>query len=379
MNEQALEFQALRLVEADLLQQTGGDSILWCGRAATALRWAYQLAIAMAPHISHPEVILPAISCATPANTARMAGLKPRFADVDLSTGLVTLESIQARCTEHTCAVVVIHLFGATAELNVIADWCRSKQIILIEDAAQALGAVLPDGRAVGSAGDMTVYSFNRTKILECGGGALLVRSSALAGYVDDIIRQYAPPLEQDQAISAQLSLSYRNLHHGLVTLLRYRAVPQVADVFLPIASAYDSLYMRAMQHPEHLARAWDRLSDILELRYRHATLYANALAGGPWRLLNGWRESGVCWRYALLVDFPEQLVAFSEAVRHDGFHVSNLYWPVNQFFYPDDACPNADAFARAIVNLWVDDSINSDIIEHNVESLWKHAERYAQ
>ena len=54
-------------------------------------------------------------------------------------------------------------------------------------------------------------------------------------------------------------------------------------------------------------------------------------------------------------MNFPDKLVDFSEAVRRDGFHVSNLYWPVNDFFRPSDPCPNADHFARRVVNLWVD------------------------
>jgi len=131
------------------------------------------------------------------------------------------------------------------------------------------------------------------------------------------------------------------------------------------------------MKDPNALATAWQGLPTLLEQRYRKAEVYAKKLAGGPWQLLNGWRESEVCWRYSLLVNFPDQLVPFSESVRHDGFHVSNLYWPLNQFFRPDDVCPNADSFARRIVNLWVDDSIEINWIQRCSVSLWKHIDKY--
>src|SRR5262249_23706863 len=128
----------LESVERDLLRQTSGAAVMWSGRAATALYWAYRLACYPETTIS-AEVIVPAISCATPANVALLAGLVTRFADVNPETGLISLESIQARWTPRTRAVVFIHLFGQTAELEPIIAWCRSKNIVLVEDVAQAL------------------------------------------------------------------------------------------------------------------------------------------------------------------------------------------------------------------------------------------------
>jgi hypothetical protein len=75
-------------------------------------------------------------------------------------------------------------------------------------------------------------------------------------------------------------------------------------------------------------------------------------------------------------VNFPDRLVPFSEAVRRDGFHVSNLYWPVNDFFRPTDVCPNADLFARRIVNLWVDNTVDPDWVERCANSFLKNAPR---
>src|ERR1043166_4666223 len=157
----------LRSAEADLLQQAGDGEIVWCGRAATALYWAYCVAQESNGQIAQPEVILPAISCATPANVALLGGFTPRFADVTPETGLPSLQSIQARATPRTRAVVFIHLFGQTADLRPLADWCRSRNIVLIEDIAQALGARLSDGRPAGAAGDISVYSSKKTKILD--------------------------------------------------------------------------------------------------------------------------------------------------------------------------------------------------------------------
>ncbi len=368
----------LQPVEADLLRHTGGAAVEWYGRAATALYRSYQIArrIGSAPE-AKAEVILPSISCSTPANAALLAGVTPRFADVDPATGMSTLETIQQRWTPNTCAVVFIHLFGQTADLRPLARWCREKQVLLIEDIAQALTARTPDGASVGSNGDLAVYSFNPTKILECGGGALLIRSENLVSISKEVSAVDPLPQEIGDADARTLGLSYRNLHHSLVALLRERAIDEISSAFLKLQPAFRGLYLRRMKHPAALANAWPELMPKVRHRYLNAQQYEAALSNGPWKLISQWQDSGVCWRYSLLVDFPEKLVEFSEAVRRDGFHVSNLYWPVNDFFRPSDSCPQANRFAGRIVNLWVDQSVDQQWVQRCAQSALRNAERF--
>jgi dTDP-4-amino-4,6-dideoxygalactose transaminase len=368
--------QMLQPVEAELNSQTGGHALQWYGRAATALYRAFQFARRLHGNAPNVEVILPSISCATPANTALLAGVTPRFADVDPELGMPTLSSIRERCTSNTGAVVFIHLFGQTADIKDLRDWCREKGILLIEDLAQALGASLPDGAPAGSLGDLSVFSFNPTKILECGGGALLIRRPELVEPAAQLSKSDPLPLEIHQAQAAILSLSYRNLHHSLVALMRSRAADEISSAFLKLQPAFRSLYLRRIKNPAALLKAWDQLDHVLEHRLKNAEQYDQLLGDSGWRRLSQWRHSGVCWRYSLLVDFPDQLVPFSEAVRRDGFHVSNLYWPVNDFFRPSDACPNAENFARRIVNLWVDNSVDDQWVSNCAKSLLRNRPR---
>jgi dTDP-4-amino-4,6-dideoxygalactose transaminase len=287
-----------------------------------------------------------------------------------------TLESFQRRWTPQTCAVVFIHLFGQTADLGPLAEWCRSKSILLIEDLAQALGARLPGGAAAGSVGDLSVYSFNPTKILECGGGALLIRSQKLTAVSAELAESDPLPPEIDAEQAKALALSYRNLHHSLVGLLRARAIDNVSSAFLKLQPAFRTLYLREMKNSAALVSAWSQLPHVLQHRYRNAQQYEEVLAGADWQLLNQWQQSGVCWRYSLLVNFPEKLVEFSDAVRHEGFHVSNLYWPVNDFFRPSDLCPNAGQFARRVVNLWVDRTVDRQWVKECAHSLLRNADK---
>jgi len=377
----------LRTVEAELLEPSQAAAVAWAGRATTALVWAYRLAARRRPDVAEPEVLLPASTCVSAAHAALLAGVRARFVDADPESGLAGLPHCRQRVTSNTVAVLSVHHLGQAAEVQALAGWCRQRNLLLIEDVAQALGGCFPGGSPLGSRGDVAVFSFNRTKILECGGGALAVRDPELAAELRPVIeesgvvsarREPRPPaLETPRgALLAELGRSYRNLHHALVALLRMEVQEpaQIAPLFEQLRPGYAKLYLRPLQTAAALASEWPRLPDILERRRERAERYAERLAGGPWHLLDRWRESGVCWRFSLLVDDPAGLVEFSERVRSDGFHVSNLYWPANHFFAPGDHCPHAESIARRIVNLWVDDAVNLEWIDACCRSLWKHA-----
>ena len=370
--------QNFKVAERGLLEELNADAVFWSGRAATGLYHAYQLAKQRRPHISEPEVIVPAVMCATAANTALISGITPRFADVGVDTGLATLDTIKERLTENTIAVVVIHLLGHSVDIEPIVAWCKEHDLLLIEDPTQALGGKLPSGKIAGSAGDVTIYSFNNTKIIGAGNGVLVSRDSQTTEALCGIIEAGTLFPDIDDNIRLQLALSYRNLHHSLVGLLRLNTLPvqQISDAFMAVRSAYEPLYLRPVKPDIDLNTAWEALPESLERRLKMANIYQQKLAGhSKWQLLKGFQESGVCWRFSLLLNQPEQQVAFSEAVRRDGFHVSNLYWATNQFFNPGDVCGGAAYFSRRIVNLWVDDSVDADYVERCCDSLLKHAE----
>lgn len=105
----------------------------------------------------------------------------PIFVDVDPETCNVTAASIAARITSRTRAVIVTHLFGNPAVMGEIVDLCRTRNLPLIEDAAQALLARC-DGRLVGTIGDVGCFSLQQGKHITSGeGGFVLTDDDALA------------------------------------------------------------------------------------------------------------------------------------------------------------------------------------------------------
>ena len=131
------------------------------------------------------ELVIPAHTFTASAYPYVKRGVRLVWADVDRRTRVVTAESIEAALTPNTKAVVVVHLYGYIADMPEIAALCQERGLILIEDAAQAVGAEVA-GQKSGSFGDMGIFSFHSHKNLTTlgEGGMLYVRDPALAAVV---------------------------------------------------------------------------------------------------------------------------------------------------------------------------------------------------
>jgi dTDP-4-amino-4,6-dideoxygalactose transaminase len=100
-----------------------------------------------------------------------LAGARPVFADVDVRTGLIDLAAVEAAITPRTAAIVPVHLYGQTVDLEAFSALADRRKLFLLEDAAQAHGARWLDRRA-GSAGDAATFSFYPGKNLGAFGDA---------------------------------------------------------------------------------------------------------------------------------------------------------------------------------------------------------------
>lgn len=131
------------------------------------------------------EVIIPSHTFTASAYPYIKHGAAPVWADIDLKTRVIGVENIERVLTPKSKAVVVVHLYGYTADMPAIRDFCREKNLICIEDAAQAIGSGL-DGTKAGAFGDMGVFSFHSHKNLTTlgEGGMLYVADPELAKLV---------------------------------------------------------------------------------------------------------------------------------------------------------------------------------------------------
>ena len=120
------------------------------------------------------EVIVPDSTWIASAAPIVYLGATPVFADVDEHTWCLTAETIRAKISKRTKAVIVVDLYGNMPNMAEIKEVCTEFGIYMIEDAAEALGSKIGSERA-GSFGIGSVFSFHRTKTLTTGEGGMLL------------------------------------------------------------------------------------------------------------------------------------------------------------------------------------------------------------
>jgi dTDP-4-amino-4,6-dideoxygalactose transaminase len=123
------------------------------------------------------EVVIPGFTFFATGEAVSYTGATPVFADVDEGTFNLDPNSLKQRISSKTKAVIAVHLFGQCAALDQISEICKAKNLILIEDCAQCIGADY-DGRRAGSWGDFGGFSFYPTKNLAAAGDAGLVTTN---------------------------------------------------------------------------------------------------------------------------------------------------------------------------------------------------------
>lgn len=135
------------------------------------------------------EVILPSFTFVSTANAIVMRGATPVFVDVDARTLNIDPVAVEAAVTPRTRAIFAVHYAGFPADMDALRQIAEPRGLLLVEDAAQALGSTYK-GRAAGSLGDLGAFSFHETKNVISGeGGALTINRPELVQRAE-IIRE---------------------------------------------------------------------------------------------------------------------------------------------------------------------------------------------
>ena len=119
------------------------------------------------------EVITSPFSFVASANCAIYEGATPVFADIDPNTNNLDVAAVEGVVTERTKAIVAVDIFGYPCELDPLMELCERRDLVLVEDACEALGARYK-GRPLGSHGHPTTFAFYPNKQMTTGeGGAV--------------------------------------------------------------------------------------------------------------------------------------------------------------------------------------------------------------
>ncbi|KHL93564.1 aminotransferase DegT [Paenibacillus sp. IHB B 3415] len=143
------------------------------------------------------EVITTPMTFAASANCVLYQGGKPVFADIDPLTYNLDPARIKENITDRTKAIIPVHFTGQPAELDEIIQIARENNLIVIEDAAHALGAKYRN-KSIGSIGDMTMFSFHPVKHITTGEGGMITTNNPL--YYEKLLQFRTHGITRDQS-----------------------------------------------------------------------------------------------------------------------------------------------------------------------------------
>jgi len=150
------------------------------------------------------EVITTSMTFAASANCVRYLGGIPVFADIDPNTYNISPEAIKPLITQNTKAIIPVDFTGQPAELDQIMSLAKEHGLLVIEDAAHALGATYK-GRKIGSISDMTMFSFHPVKHITTGEGGIITTN----------IKDYYEKLIQFRSHGITRETTKLNEYHG--------------------------------------------------------------------------------------------------------------------------------------------------------------------
>ena len=283
------------------------------------------------------EVITTPLTFAATANCVLYQGGTPIFADIDSETLNVDPKEVEKKITSRTKAIIPVHFTGQPCDMDAIAEIVSRHGLMVIEDAAHALGAEYR-GQRVGSLSDMTVFSFHPVKLITTGEGGAVVT---------------------DEPELARRLRIFRN--HGITTEARERQ--EAGDWFYEMVDLGYNYRLTDIQCALGLSQM-DKLDDWLARRRDIAKRYDRAFAELPEVVIPVMKEDRIsAWHlYVIRLD-PERLrVGRAEvfaALRAENIGVNVHYIPVHlhpyyrkRFGYKRGDYPMAEAAYNQLITL---------------------------
>jgi perosamine synthetase len=206
------------------------------------------------------EVICPSLSFIATANSIAYTGATPVFGDIDLATYNLDPDRIEEVITPSTKAILVVHQIGLAARMNEILAIAARHGLLVIEDAACAIGAEYEDQLIGRPLGTMACFSFHPRKILTTGEGGMITTNDAALAAKLRRIRQHA------------MSLS---------DVARHSSKQIMAETYDEVGFNFRMTDMQAAMGITQL----NRLDGFLGRRRLLASRYTEALRDLPWLL----------------------------------------------------------------------------------------------
>lgn len=192
------------------------------------------------------EVIVSPYSMSISATAPLFYNATPVFCDLEKNNYGFDIESLKKAITEHTKAIIVVHIFGCPSNLNEIMEIAKEHNIYVIEDAAQCPGAIY-NGKFAGTIADIGVFSLNYHKHIHTGEGGMICTNHNILANKMQLIRNHAESIVENKGeinLVNMLGFNFR-----LTELQAAIGIEQLKklDKELEIRQSYAKLYDEAL------------------------------------------------------------------------------------------------------------------------------------
>lgn len=241
------------------------------------------------------EVIVPSLTYIASVNAIAYTGATPVFVDSLADSWQMDPADVKRKITPNTRAVMAVHLYGQSCDMDALVEICKEHSVFLVEDCAEALGT-LYKGKHVGTFGDIATFSFFGNKTITTGEGGMVVTN-------DETL--------QDRSVhfKGQGLAKHRQYWHDVIGY-NYRMTNICAAIGLAQLEQIDSFLQRKLEI---------------------AALYQKGLAGTSFvfhKSMEGTRHSH--WMCSILIEKSERREALRDHLASHGIETRPLFYPVH-------------------------------------------------
>ncbi|OGZ18335.1 MAG: histidine kinase [Candidatus Nealsonbacteria bacterium RBG_13_38_11] len=296
------------------------------------------------------EVIVPPLTFASPALTTLCLKAVPVFADVDPETFNIDPIDIERKITSKTKAIVTVSLYGLPTDIDKIMLIAKKNNLKVVEDNAECFMGKY-QGRLAGTVGDMSIFSFERSKHLTCGsGGMIITNDEKLAEKTRkfSILGYSTLSAKQDSFKTSLDVVQHPSFKRHEILGFNYR-LPEVCAAMV-------------------LAQL-EKADKLIEMRQKIAELYSKAIEGCSW-LVPQKTPAGFVnayWTYVLKLDtskvawekFRQTFLELGGERYYGTWSVNylepvfeGLEFPENNMKYEKGLCPVAEELQPRLIQL---------------------------
>lgn len=299
------------------------------------------------------EVITSPITFAASSNCVLYCGGTPVFADIDENSYNINPTEIEKKITSATKAIIPVHYTGAPCDMDEIHSIAKEHNLLVIEDAAHALGAEYK-GKKIGSMSDMTCFSFHPVKPITTGEGGMVVTNDEKLYERLKLFRSHGITRDEKLMTENQGDWYYQQLELGY----NYR----ITDISCALGISQ-----------------MDKLDGFLKKRKEIAVRYDEAFRNVSGLMLPYQSEGAISgWHLYMLQIIGKDRKEVFDFLRKNGIGVNVHYIPVykHPYYqrngYADVCCPCAEQFYERAISLPIYPGLTEEKQGYVIEEITK-------